>query len=432
MQGAALAATGARAARGEAELPQQLAACAEGVAGTGPHERLQHGPFHLCPLGHVPEGHEGAAPLPLRHHRLGLRRAHRADIAQADAHRPRRHGRRGRGRRGHVPPGRGAGRGAVASSRRLHRALREAPVDLRRAHLDPASLRVAHEARRRVEAHRLRVQQRAQEHRRVVVAQPRRLVGEQPERRRVRLGEAEAREGDELVVDQVGSDVVHPAPGGPRLEARPVGLQRVAAALAAHRASQPLRLADGEAGHRHRHVQHLVLEDHDPERLAQGLGEQRVVDRRHEGRVELARLPVLHVRVDGLPLDRAGPHQGDLHGEVVEVLRLGLQDALHLRTALDLEDADRVGRLDVGVDGGVVERDPRQVDRGALQPGELVDAVLDGAEHAEAEQVDLEEAGVAAGVLVPLADLATGHRRGLHRHELDQRPAGDDHAARVL
>ena len=50
----------------------------------------------------------------------------------------------------------------------------------------------------------------------------------------------------------------------------------------------------------------------------------------------------------------------------------------------------------------------------------------------EAEQVDLQEAGIAAAVLVPLADLATCHRGGLHGHEVDERPSRDDHAAGVL
>ena len=63
---------------------------------------------------------------------------------------------------------------------------------------------------------------------------------------------------------------------------------------------------------------------------------------------------------------------------------------------------------------------------------DLLDAVLDRREHPEPEQVDLEEAGVGARVLVPLADLPPGHRRGLHRDELDERPRRDHHPARVL
>jgi len=78
-----------------------------------------------------------------------------------------------------------------------------AAVDVGRARLDVPPLRVAHERRRWIEAHRLRVQERREELGAVVVTQPRRLVREQAERRRVRLREAEARERDELVVDEM-------------------------------------------------------------------------------------------------------------------------------------------------------------------------------------------------------------------------------------
>ena len=62
--------------------------------------------------------------------------------------------------------------------------LRAAAVHVRRVHLDPAPLRVADERGGRVEAHRLRVQERAEELGRVVAPQPRRLVGEQRRTRR--------------------------------------------------------------------------------------------------------------------------------------------------------------------------------------------------------------------------------------------------------
>ena len=73
-----------------------------------------------------------------------------------------------------------------------------------------------------------------------------------------------------------------------------------------------------------------------------------------------------------------------------------------------------------------------KVDRLAAQERDLLDALLDGGEHPQPEQVDLEEAGIGAGVLVPLAVLAAFHRRRLDRDELDERPRGDDHAAGVL
>ena len=98
------------------------------------------------------------------------------------------------------------------------------------------------------------------------------------------------------------------------------------------------------------------------------------------------------------------------------------RSALHLGAALDLKDADGVRALDLAVDGLVVERDPREVDRLAVQARDLLDAVLDRREHPEPEQVDLEEARVGARVLVPLADLPPLHRGRLDRDELDERP----------
>ena len=133
-----------------------------------------------------------------------------------------------------------------------------------------------------------------------------------------------------------------------------------------------------------------------------------------------------------LPLDRPRPDERDLDGEVVEVLRLRAEKALHLRTTLDLERAHRVRALDVREDLGIVEGDPREVDHLSVRGRDLLDAVLDRGEHPEAEQVDLEEACIGARVLVPLAELATGHRRGLDGDELDQRARRDDHPARVL
>ena len=136
--------------------------------------------------------------------------------------------------------------------------------------------------------------------------------------------------------------------------------------------------------------------------------------------------------MDGAALDRARPHERDLDREVVQVLRPRLQQRLHLCPALDLENADGVRCLDLGIDRLVVELDARKVDSGPVLDGDLLDAILDRREHPEPEQVDLQEAGVRARILVPLAELPSFHRRGLHRHELDQRPRRDHHPARVL
>ena len=307
-----------------------------------------------------------------------------------------------------------------------------ADVHVRRAHLDPARLGVADERGGRVEAHRLRVQERAEELGRVVAAQPRRLVGEQAERGGVRLREPEPGEADELVVDRVRRRLVDPVAEAALDEPGPERLDRLLAPLAAHRAAEPFGLPHAEARGRHRDVEHLILEDDDAERLPERLAERLVLDRVDEVGVDAEPLAALDVGVDGLALDRPRADERDLDGQVVEVLGAGAQEALHLGAALDLEEPDGVGVLDLAVDLGIVERDPREVDRLAVEARDQLDGLLDGGEHPEAEQVDLEEAGVGARVLVPLADLAAGHRGGLHRDEVDQRPRRDHHPARVL
>jgi hypothetical protein len=101
----------------------------------------------------------------------------------------------------------------------------------------------------------------------------------------MRLREAEAGEADQLVVYAVGSLTVDAVRERSLHETIAICLERLLRALPAHRAAKPFRLADGEARKRLRHLEHLVLEDDDPERGAQRLLEQRVVDRRNEARI---------------------------------------------------------------------------------------------------------------------------------------------------
>src|SRR6478609_10196013 len=79
-------------------------------------------------------------------------------------------------------------------------------------------------------------------------------------------------------------------------------------------------------------------------------------------RVVAQPLPPLDVRVHCPTLNRPRTDKGDLDRDVVEILRPCAQDRLHLRSALDLEAADRVSALDLLEDVGIVERDARQID----------------------------------------------------------------------
>ena len=334
-----LLATGARdrlRARHEPQLPEQLpAGHAEAVARTGDDQRLETVLRQLRALCEVAHARERAGALALRDDGLRVVLADAVHVVEADAH------------------------GAV-----LDRAFRSADVHVGRARLDAAALAVAYERRRRIEAHRLRVQQRAEELRGDSDAAARR-TGTRADRtqRHATSGSRSRRSRRACRTPCPPSRASTPLRERTGDEAAAVRLERVVRALAAHRTAQSFRLPHAEARERDRDLEHLVLEDDDAERRAQAVGEQRMVDRRHERRVLAQALPVLDVRVHRLALDRPGPDERDLHRQVVEVLRQRAQQALHLRAALDLEVADGVRALDVVVDGLVVERDAREVDR---------------------------------------------------------------------
>src|SRR5207249_2960469 len=109
----------------------------------------------------------------------------------------------------------------------------------------------------RVEPHRLIVEERAVVLGRVIMPEPRRLVGEQPERRGVRLGEPELRERDHLGEDAFGDRLGDAARRRPLTELVPESRHQLAATPAAHGASQRLRLPRREPRERLAHLEHL-------------------------------------------------------------------------------------------------------------------------------------------------------------------------------
>ena len=86
--------------------------------------------------------------------------------------------------------------------------------------------------------------------------------------------------------------------------------------------------------------------------------------------------------------DRARPDDRDLHDDVVEGLRRVARQRGHLRAALDLEEADRVRRVQHPVDRGVVRRQVREVHLDLLVRPDHRDRLFERGEHAEAEHVE--------------------------------------------
>ncbi len=131
-------------------------------------------------------------------------------------------------------------------------------------------------------------------------------------------------------------------------------------------------------------------------------------------------------------LDRPRPHNRHLNHQVVEVLRLEPGQHRHLRPRLDLEHADGVGLADHCVGCRVLLGDRRQRQIAVAMAAQQVEATAYRAEHAQREDIHLEQADGVEVILVPLDNGALGHGGIFHRHQGVQRVFGNHKTARVL
>ena len=231
---------------------------------------------------------------------------------------------------------------------RLERRIPIRMIDVGRAHLDAVLARVAHDLRRRIEAHRLRVQQRRGEGVRIAAFEPGRGIDQEREARRVAFRKAVFAEAFDLLEAALGEVAriavrqhavdhlaLERADGADALEGR-------------HGAAQLVGFRRREAGGDDGDLHRLFLEQRHAERLRQHRFQRlrRIGDR-------LDPLPAAQIRMHHVALDRAGAHDRHLDDEVVEVRGLQPRQHGHLRAAFHLEHAERVGALQHAVDGGV-------------------------------------------------------------------------------
>ena len=228
----------------------------------------------------------------------------------------------------------------------FERAVPQAEIDVGLARLDAMLAGAAHDLGRRVEPHRLGIEQRGGKRRRVMAFQPGRDIDQMGEARGVALGEAIFAEALDLVEAALGElgRIAARRHAADHLLAKLV--DGAAAAEGGHGAAQLVGLGAGELRRHHGKPHGLLLE----QRHAHGLAEHlaKLVGGAMVGmrRGELDRLlaaAAAQIRVDHVALDGAGAHDGDLDDEVVEAARLQPGQHVHLRPAFDLEHADRVG-----------------------------------------------------------------------------------------
>ena len=319
-------------------------------------------PAVLSPRGVTPSPTAGHAAAPTRRRRPRRRAPRSLPYRRRRGGRGRRRRRTAARRRApRLRPRRSSGCSRARSGRRpLRSCTSPGCVDVRRSHLDSAPLRVADERRRRIEPHRLGVQERAEELGRVVAAQPGRLVGEQAERRGVRLRKAEAGEADELVVDRVRRSARRSrCRAQPSTKRGAERLDRLLASLTAHRAAQPFGLPDAEPGRR---PSRRRAPDPGRRRRRVSPGAARAATRaRPEARSPDPRAAAAGARCrDGPPCPGSAPGRTSATWTVRSSRFSGrVRSRLCIWARLSIwKSADRVGRLDLGIDLRIVEWDP--------------------------------------------------------------------------
>ncbi|MPL91562.1 hypothetical protein SDC9_37637 [bioreactor metagenome] len=301
-------------------------------------------------------------------------------------------------------------------------------VDADRPHLDPVLAQVAHDLGGGVKPHRLAVQQRAGEDRRVVAFQPGRDIGQHREGGGMAFGETVIGKALDLRETGLGHLAriavrLHPAD-----EAGVMGADRAHAAERGERAAQLVGLLGGIAGADHRDLHRLLLK----QRHAKGLCRDRG-QRRAEGLGRLEPLTAADIGFDHAALDRAGADDRHLDHQIVEGGGLHPRQEVHLRSAFDLEHPHGIGARQHPVGGAVLLRHGGKGKRGAAAGlGEQREGLAQAAEHAEAEHVDLQDAERVDVVLVPFDHRAPLHRRVLDRAQGVEPVAGDDEAADML
>ena len=300
-------------------------------------------------------------------------------------------------------------------------------VDVDLAHLDAVVDRVAHELGRGVEAHRLGVEDGGAEHVGVVALEPGRDVDQEREAGGVALGEAVIAEALDLLEAGLGEVAVVAARDHAldQLGAkRSIWPERRNAAIERRRPSASLGVKPAAtmaifiACSWNRGTPRVL-----PSTVAQLVGGE--LDR-------LDAVAAAQIGVDHVALDRAGADDRDLDHQVVEGARLEPGQHRHLRPALDLEHADRIGAAEHLVDGGVLGRDGGEREGDAVMRAQQLEALADAGQHAERQHVDLEHPQRVEIVLVPLDHGAVGHGRVLDRDQLAQGALRDDEAADML
>ena len=135
--------------------------------------------------------------------------------------------------------------------------------------------------------------------------------------------------------------------------------------------------------------------------------------------------------MDHVALDWARPDDCYFNHHIVKTFRFHPRQRGHLRTTLDLKNADRVGRLHDLESGGIVFWNVSKVERSSAFATKF-ERILHDRHHAEPEKIDFDDAKIFAIVLVPLRDDAARHRGIFQWHKRAEFILANDHPTGML
>ncbi len=310
----------------------------------------------------------------------------------------------------------------------LQGAIPLADRDIDRAEAHAVAARIVDQLCRSIETQGLGVEQGSAEGGGLVVFEPAGDVSQQSEGSGMALREAVSAEAQYLFVNPVGEFIRVIALLHALLEFDLEFLQASAALPGRHGASHLVGLAGREAGGDDGDIHYLFLEQRHAQRALQHIFQRSAFI------FDLFLLvPSLQVGMNHVALNRPRPHDGDFDHQVKEIHWFESRQHAHLRPRFDLEYADGFGLAD-----HVISRRVLGWNRGDGQDRLItvfrhqLESSPQGAEHAQRQHVDLEQAHRIQIVLVPLDDGAVRHGGLFHRHQGVQGMMRNDEAADML
>ena len=132
-----------------------------------------------------------------------------------------------------------------------------------------------------------------------------------------------------------------------------------------------------------------------------------------------------------LALNGTGPNERDFDHEIIKAPRLETRQRVHLRATLDLKESHGIGATHHVVHGLIAHVELTEIDRGAARVPDVQQAILHHGEHAEPQQIDLDQTDGIEIVLFPLDHGAPRHGGGFDGHDGAERLFGENETAHV-